>query len=104
MSAASYQATQSEKEFQRAVVEMAAHLGWLCVHFPAMLANPSGWPDLICFRDGKVLVAELKTERGTLGPRQKEWVENLREAGITVHVWRPSSWPAIEATLLGDYP
>ncbi len=92
MSASQYQARQTEAAFQATVVEAATQLGWICVHFPAMLANPSGWPDLLLFRDGRLIIAELKTERGRLGPRQREWCDRLFGAGFPVRVWTPAMW------------
>ncbi|MFT4038364.1 MAG: VRR-NUC domain-containing protein [Thermomicrobiales bacterium] len=91
-----------ERDFQRQVVEAAGYLGWTCVHFPAMQMNPSGWPDLICFRDGQTEIMELKTERGRLGPRQVEWIERLQAAGMSVNVFRPADWDQIEALLRRD--
>lgn len=91
-----------ERDFQRAVTEAAGYLGWVCVHFPAMQMNPSGWPDLICFKDGRTEIMELKTERGKLGPRQEEWLDRLREAGMSVNVFRPADWEQIEALLKGE--
>lgn len=91
-----------EREFQRQVTEAASYLGWVCVHFRSMQLNPSGWPDLICFRDGQTEIMELKTAKGKLGPRQVEWVERLREAGMSVNVFRPDDWEQIEALLRGE--
>jgi VRR-NUC domain len=102
VTAATYRARQTEAGFQRAVLGAAEALGWVCVHFPAMLANPSGWPDLLCFRDGRCLLMELKRENGRLGPKQAEWIERLAAVGIDVRVFRPSQWDAIETTLRGE--
>lgn len=99
-----YRATQTEAEFMGMVREAAERLGWVVVHFPAMLANPSGWPDLIMFRDGQVLIAELKTGHGKLGPKQWEWIGRLAAVGIHVQIWRPEDWETIEATLKGEPP
>jgi hypothetical protein len=73
----------------------------MCLHFPNALVNPSGWVDLICFKDGATLLLELKNETGKLGPKQVEMHERLSQAGMTVHVVRPSEWDDVEALLKG---
>lgn len=99
MTAAAYKARQTEAQFQ-ATVRKAAHThGWLSIHFPDMLANPSGFPDLILLRGGVCLFVELKRENGKLGLKQEEWIETLGAAGFPVRVWRPSDWDEIEQTL-----
>lgn len=102
MTADQYQGTQTEAQFMRTVRDAAHQLGWVTAHFPAMLANPAGFPDLLLFRDGRVLVAELKTDAGKLGPKQWEWIGTLAGAGIDVRIWRPEDWSEIEQTLKGD--
>ena len=88
-----------EKDFQKQVEQAAACLGWLCFHFPAMQMNPSGWPDLICFRNGRTKILELKNEKGKLGPRQIETLADLQHAGMDARVWRPGDWDELEADL-----
>ena len=89
-------AVTPEKAWQRTIVEAATLSGWLTLHFPNMQMNPQGFPDLICFRDGRVLLLELKSEIGTVSPRQAEMHERLSQAGHTVHILRPDDhWPSI---------
>lgn len=102
MTAGDFQKTQTEAQFMKTVRDAAHQLGWVTVHFPNSLANPSGWPDLLMFRDGRVLVAELKTGTGKLGPKQWEWIGTLAGVGIHVQVWRPEDWETIEQTLKGE--
>ncbi len=101
ISTTEYQAHQSEKDFQATVVGLARQLGWHVYHFPNAIINPI-FPDLLMFRDGQTLMAELKTERGKLSPRQVVMVLDLGAHGMTVHVWKPAMWEAIEATLRGS--
>ena len=49
-----------------------------------MASSKRGFPDLVLARDGVVILAELKTERGTMTPEQKEWWV----AGVG-HLWKP---------------
>jgi hypothetical protein len=98
--AATYQARQTETEFMAAVKEAAEKLGWLVWHFPNAIINPCV-PDLFLFRDGRLELAELKTERGKLSARQVAMLLDLDAHGVRVHVWRPSMWDEIEQTLKG---
>jgi hypothetical protein len=91
-----------ERDFQRQVETAAAFLGWVCKHFPNMQMNPAGWPDLICFRDGRTEIMELKNEKGKLGARQEEAIDELRAVVMSVHVFRPGDWPEIERVLRGE--
>ena len=96
---------ESEAGFQRAVVQLARLNHWLVYH-PLPLRTATGWatgtmgdagyPDLTLAKGGRVILAELKTDRGRLTELQERWV---REAGAVV--WRPSMWASIEAILKG---
>jgi hypothetical protein len=97
--APAYIAKQTEREFQRTVVDAARTFGWFVVAFPQMVGNPPGWPDLTMFRNGNTVLVELKTERGKLSPRQLAMREDLKAHGMTVYVWRPSMWDDIVALL-----
>jgi hypothetical protein len=58
-----------------------------------------GWPDLVLWRAGQFLVAELKSARGRLRPEQRDVLATLAAAGVDARVWRPADWPEIEALL-----
>lgn len=88
----------SEAAFQRRVMDTAQRLGWLIVHIrPARTA--SGWvtayegdeglPDLILARRGRVLLIELKADKGRATPAQLRW---LAAAGDNGRLWRPRDW------------
>ena len=98
----------SERDFERAVIQLAKLHGWLVhVERPAQtnkgwrtpIQGDSGWVDLILVRE-RVLFRELKTDRGRVTPQQQEWLERLQAAGADAGIWRPSDWPDIERTLL----
>ena len=85
----------TEAELLACIVDLARLLGWKVCHFrPAKtekgwrtaLQGDAGGPDTILARSGKFLEVELKTEKGRLSPKQKEW----RDAGVIT--WRPSQW------------
>lgn len=89
----------SEAEFQAQVVELAGLYGWWTYHNPDSRRSTPGWPDLVLVGHGRALFRELKTERGKVSPDQQAVIEMMHEAGLDVAIWRPTDWPAIEATL-----
>lgn len=64
-----------------------------------------GWPDIVVAHPTKgIVVAELKSARGTLGPGQREWVDvfavyDQPGSPILVEIWKPADWAAIEVCL-----
>jgi hypothetical protein len=104
----------SEDAFLRQVIALARLRGWLVAHFrpvrvqrrdgtcyheTPVQADGAGWPDLVLVRQGRVLFAELKRQAGRVEPRQRAWLDALAAAGLSVAVWRPSDWAAIETAL-----
>jgi VRR-NUC domain len=96
---------QTERQFERAVVEYAELNHWLVYHtFDSRRSNP-GFPDLVMTRAGALIFAELKTEKGRLSRAQKQWIGDLEAVAgwptdaVEVFVWRPSTWPEIEEVL-----
>lgn len=95
----------NEADWQSRIVDTAMLHGWRVAHFRAARTS-KGWrtpvvghiglPDLILARGGVVVLAELKAERGKLGPGQPEWLDAL---GVHGRLWRPSNWPAVLAEL-----
>lgn len=92
-------ASLTEKDFQTQVIDFARRLGWHCWFVWNSKHSPAGWPDLALARPPRFLLAELKSQRGTLKPEQSEAIALLRQCGLAVHVWRPNQWPEIEAAL-----
>lgn len=119
----------SERELQKAVVDMARQFGWLVHHGkPAPIRGDrwitpvqgdSGFPDLIMSRHGSIVIAELKAERGRLSEGQQEWMLELSgqpgwgysrtsesrplsiDQYLQVVLWTPDDWRsgAIERVL-----
>ena len=54
-----------------------------------------GYPDLTMARAGKVVWAELKSEKGKLSDAQIGWCSAIGP----VHVWRPSDWDTVVEVL-----
>lgn len=118
MKSAAVTVTISEAELQGAVIEAAHLLGWRIAHFrPArtrhgwrtpVAADGKGFPDLALVhpKDGRLLFAEMKADRGRLTAEQKEWIDGLRKVAercplVEVHVWTPAQWPADILQALG---
>jgi hypothetical protein len=64
-------------------------------------ADGAGWPDLTIVDRGRVIFAELKSDRGRASDKQRDWLASLSDAGAEVHVWCPTEWldGTIEAVL-----
>lgn len=92
--------TVSEAAFQALVVDLARWLGWECWHDNDSRRNDAGWPDLVLVRDERMIVAELKAERGRLRAEQAYWMRLLlRVKGVEYRLWRPRDWETIVRTL-----
>ncbi len=100
----------SEAEFQEAVCAYADAQGWRWTHFrPAKtdkgwrtpLSGSPGFPDVVFTRDGRLVFAELKSQKARKpAVDQQAWLDDLaRVPGVTVCLWRPAMWPDIEKVL-----
>jgi len=95
----------TEAEWTTWVIQAAQLHGWMAHHArPARTAQ--GWrtavqgdvgaPDLLLARDGAVLAAELKTDKGRVRPEQKVWLAALGDHG---RLWRPRDRDDVLAVL-----
>ncbi|MGV9840031.1 VRR-NUC domain-containing protein [Nocardia niigatensis] len=105
VSAVQKMAPMLEADLQTTVIEMARLYGWKVVHLrPARTAHgwrtayegDSGVPDLILARRGRVLLVELKSDKGRVKPEQQAW---LVEAGENGRLWRPKDLELIKEEL-----
>lgn len=101
----------TERELQDAVVRCAQALGYLVHHArPGMdrrgrwktaIQGHPGFPDLVLVRPPRVLVVELKSERGVVSPWQEQWLAALAACpGVECYVWRPGNWLSGEIELV----
>jgi hypothetical protein len=106
-------ATQREKDFQRAVIEYAKMMGWRVHHtLPAItqrgrwitpVQGDTGFPDLVLCRPPRLVLAELKRVGGKVSPQQREWLDALQACvGVECYIWYPSDWDTIIHTLKRD--
>lgn len=100
ISTGDYRLQCSEAAFQDLIVQYAELRGWRWHHETDSRRSKAGLPDLILVRRGRVIFAELKTERGKLRPAQRDWIADLEAVeGVETYVWRPSMWHEIERIL-----
>ena len=96
--------TLSETDFQNTVIEVAELHRWLVYHTHDSRRSAPGFPDLTMVRDGMLIFAELKTEKGELTEDQAQWIAELdnvrlRTGATRVFLWRPCDWREIEEVL-----
>ena len=93
----------SENELLAAVLDLARVYGWKTYHArPAMTAkgyrtpvqgDGKGFPDLLMVKGDKVVIAELKAEKGKTTPEQDAWLAALYyHCDNEPMVWRPEQW------------
>lgn len=78
----------TEGELSSRVRKLCDRLGVFC-HWSPVAAAPAGWPDLVLWRS-RLIVRELKSERGRLSAAQVRVIAALRTAGVDAGVWRPA--------------
>ena len=96
-----------ERNFQRAVVDLAKTLGWAVYWTHNSRHSPAGWPDLVLTWNpmdgtrGRVMFRELKRDRrpSRVTDDQRECLEALTAAGLDAKVWTPEDWPEIQQAL-----
>jgi len=90
----------SEEDFQATVVAYAHLRGWMVYHPWSSKHSESGYPDLTMTRHGRLVFAELKTQKGRVSREQAVWLNALEGTGARCFLWRPGDWPAVEEELL----
>jgi len=104
--------TERERDFQRAVIDLARLMGWRVFHArPALtqrgrwltpIQGDAGFPDLVLCRPPRLIVAELKRVGGKPTAEQQAWLEALAScAGVECYLWTPADWDAIVRMLTG---
>lgn len=101
-------ATLTEAEFQEMCVARARARGWLVHHDRRQdkgIGGDPGFPDLVLAKNGRIIFAELKSQRGRITQEQSHWIHHLNPEWdfpdkyhdeVHVHIWRPADWPAIQ--------
>lgn len=100
-SARTWTKAMSEENLLSCVLDLARLLGLRTAHFRPALTDKGwrtpvagdgkGWPDLIIV-GSRLIVRELKAERGNTTAEQVAWFAALRAAGVDVAIWKPNDW------------
>lgn len=100
-----YQSRMSEGQLTETVIQLAKFYGWTVTHFrPAWteqgwrtpLSGHKGFPDIALARNGVVILAELKTEKGKVTKEQQRWADAI---GEQYRLWRPSDLDSLKEEL-----
>lgn len=106
----------TEAAWQAQIVGLARVYGWAHIyhapdggHVPAgagrrrvaggQLPEGRGFPDLVLVKGPRLIVAELKSRTGRIGPGQREWLDAFYIAGAEAYIWRPADWDKVQAIL-----
>lgn len=84
--------TLTESDLQASIVDLAVVLGWRSYHTFDSRRSNAGFPDLVLYRDHRLIFAELKSAKGRLAPEQEATLDALMLTPAEVHVWRPIDW------------
>jgi len=90
----------TEKVFLAQVRKAALIHGYRFYHTFNSMRSDVGFPD-ICMvnaKKGRLIFAELKSDKGKVTPKQQEWLDDLLSLGgyvPEVYLWRPSDMDEI---------
>lgn len=112
-----------ESDFASWLEELLDLYGYYWVHFrPARVqrggqeiyetpfTGHKGFPDYVMVRNGRLIFAEIKSEKGRVSPEQQEWIDVLNllnrkrlrmnmMSPVEVYLWRPDDRDSIEEIL-----
>lgn len=98
-------AEMTEAVLQQRVNRLAAVLGFAVYHTHDSRRSQAGYPDCTLLREGRLVFAELKSQRGRVRPEQRVWLDELAKVpGAEVYLWRPVDLldGTVEGVLRGD--
>ena len=94
----------TEEQWLAQVRALATQHDWLTYHPLRSQGSEPGWPDLACLKPPRLVLAELKTDRGRLTPAQQHWLTALQQVTtIATHLWRPEHWETVVQVLVGSH-
>jgi len=82
----------TERALLANVLAMAQWLGYRTYHTWRSDHSVAGYPDLTLVGHGRLVVAELKSDRGRISSCQQRWLDEFALAGIPAYIWRPRDW------------
>lgn len=95
----------SEVDLLRHTLKWAKQFEWLCYHSWTSINSPAGFTDLVLVRDGWIIFAELKSDKGKITSAQQMWLDALAEVEaatqgrVKARVWRPADFQEVLDTL-----
>jgi len=90
LSQATHDEDMPEKELQTIVERLLRAHGYKSYHVFDSRRSEAGWPDIVAIREGRILVIELKSEKGNVSKEQREWLDEWGKTSAEVWVWRPA--------------
>lgn len=72
----------TEKQLQQSIVQAARTYGWRDAWTWKSFHSPKGWPDLVLAKGLRLLIVELKSEKGKVTPEQQVWLDWWRAFAI----------------------
>jgi hypothetical protein len=86
----------TEKQWLWQVQDLASQLRWTHYHPFLSVRSPRGWPDLALCRPPRLILAELKSDKGKVTESQLHWLRLLGQCpAVEVYVWRPVDFPDV---------
>ncbi len=83
----------TEAALQRHVETAARQLGYMTYHTWNSMRSEPGFPDLICLRDGRMIVVELKRDGKNPTTVQTAWLDAFAMVeAAEVYTFRPADW------------
>lgn len=94
-----------EQGFLDSIVDLAHLRGWKVHHgrpawtekgYRTAIQGDAGFPDLFLARKPRIVIAEIKSDKGRVSEAQSEWLLELKQCfGIELYLWRPDDWEEI---------
>ena len=80
----------TENQFESQIRDLAEMFHWRYYHPFLSKWSERGWPDIVLLRAPRLILAELKSDKGKLSIHQARWLWELRKVrNIEVKIWRP---------------
>ena len=84
MTAPEWQLLATESALQDAIRVAALRNGWAFYHTRDSRRSDAGFPDVIAVKDGRMLVFELKAQKGRVSPQQRRWIAAFEDVPMVV--------------------
>jgi len=95
----------TEAQLQQMVIDTAHWAGFMHWHCHDSRRSRPGFPDLVLVHTttGRLIFAELKSDKGRVRPEQDVWLQHLGKLH-EAYLWRPVHWQTgvIRKVLTGE--